>query len=443
VDCTAGKMHQHPFPTSSARATRPLGLIHSDLSGPVEVQSLVGNYRYTLTLIDDHTRFAWVYFLRCKSDAAKRICQFIKFVERHLDFKVARLRTDRGGEYLSHKLQKFLQDMGISHELSIPHTPQQNGVAERYNRTLFERARSMLLAAGLPVRFWMHAIKYANWLTNRVPTAALSGSLPYTTLYKRKPTLAFAKVFGCLAQVWLDPDVMTDGVKRMKRKFAPRATWGIFLGISSESKAWEFFLPTSGECNHLSRNAVFYEDKVLKDWRGKEKGKYLDTPVSPSGTEPVSLGSDPFPGLGVWVSPSPIPLLLAPVPGDDGIQGRGERAISSPPETHGSPQESIGSLVPHGYHPTGGMPPVVSESDRDVYESYTDPEFEVRVLNPNSPPSQPSQTVNASDFGPLGSTSDDAPVGVVEPIGSPSLPIGPEPVSSGAQKQSLSHHPWL
>ena len=264
--CLEGKMHQHPFAPASSRATRPLELVHTDLMGPVNKRSRKGHHKYIMVIVDDFTRYGWVYFLRRKSQAPERLKNFIRMVERQFAAKVATVRSDRGGEYLANRLTTWFDKLGIHHHLSIPDTPQQNGVAERYNRTLQERGRSMLLAAGLPTHFWGHAVRYACWLSNRLPhTAVRDPGIPYTALRGKAPNLAMAKVFGCLAQVWIDPRSVPKSWK-----FHPRAQWAVFLGVSSQSKAWEFFLPASEETDHLSRNAFFYEDLFFKDLKAKQ-----------------------------------------------------------------------------------------------------------------------------------------------------------------------------
>ena len=146
----------------------------------------------------------------------------------------------------------------------------------------------MLLNAALPAHFWEHAVRYACWVTNRLPTSGVTGAaIPYTRLYGRDPTLSMAKVFGCLAHVWVDP-----GLKKPKKKvkFGPRARWAVFLGISPESKGWEFFVPTTGEIGYLSRDAHFHEDLFLMDLKqkGEDLPKYLAGPLE-------GVREDPFP----------------------------------------------------------------------------------------------------------------------------------------------------
>ena len=155
--------------------------------------------------------------------------RFFNFVERQFDRKIKCLRSDQGGEFTSARLEDWLSRQGVEHNLSVPYTPQQNGKAERYNRTLCDRARSLLFGAGLPVQFWEYALHYAAYCTNRVPTAGNKGHcVPYTALSGRPPSLARAKVFGCLAQVWVGP--------KARHKFSKHARWGVFLGVPSLSK---------------------------------------------------------------------------------------------------------------------------------------------------------------------------------------------------------------
>ena len=148
--CIQGKMHRSPFPnTKGKQAKDKLELIHSDICGKLNSKSLSGA-EYFLTFIDDKTRHVWVYFLKRKSDVFKYFQEWKAMVER---CKLKVLRTDNGGEYTSGDFQSYLKKEGIKHEVTVPRTPEQNGVAERMNRTLVECTRSMLAGAQLPQSF--------------------------------------------------------------------------------------------------------------------------------------------------------------------------------------------------------------------------------------------------------------------------------------------------
>ena len=109
------------------------------------------------------------------------------------------LRTDNGKEYTSRKFEEYLRKKGIKHELTIPKCPQQNGVAERLNRTLIEMVRSMLSDSNLPQVFGAEALSMAVYIRNRCPTKAVKDKTPYEALTGEKPSVGHLRVFGCAA----------------------------------------------------------------------------------------------------------------------------------------------------------------------------------------------------------------------------------------------------
>lgn len=149
--------------------------MHSDVCGKMRERSL-GGAEYFLTFTDDKTRYTRVYTLKTKDQVFDCFLEWKAHVERQSKRKLKVLRTDNGGEYISNKFEKFLRDEGILHERTVP---EQNGVAERLNRTLVESARSMLLDAKLSKRYWAEAISTAVYLKNRCPTRAIQGKTPY------------------------------------------------------------------------------------------------------------------------------------------------------------------------------------------------------------------------------------------------------------------------
>ena len=130
----------------------PLELIHTHLCGPMQCE-LVEGYKYFITFIDDFSRMCQVYFLRSKADVFNVFRKFKVFVELQSDYKIKMLRSDRGGECTSIEFQKFYADMGMGRQLTISYTPQQNGVAERRNRTIYEMARCMMVEKKMPTKF--------------------------------------------------------------------------------------------------------------------------------------------------------------------------------------------------------------------------------------------------------------------------------------------------
>jgi len=150
-NCLAGKTTRKPF-GKGIRAENPLQLIHSDICGPISVKARHGA-SYFITFIDDFTRFGHVYLISHKSEALDCFKLYLNLVENQLEKRVKALRTDRGREYLSDQFKELCDEKGIHRQLTTPRTPQQNGVAERRNKTLLNIVRSMLSYSTLPKSF--------------------------------------------------------------------------------------------------------------------------------------------------------------------------------------------------------------------------------------------------------------------------------------------------
>ena len=165
-----GKMFRRPFKSAGEiRSTRKLQRVHSDVCGPMPVDS-IGGKKYFVTFIDDYTRCCKVYFMKNKSEVFNKFKEFELCTTNECGLSIGTLRSDNGGEYLSKEFVSYLQSRGIHHELTAPYSPSQNGVAERVNRTLMESVRAMMGQAGLPEHYWAEAVATAAYLRNRTPT---------------------------------------------------------------------------------------------------------------------------------------------------------------------------------------------------------------------------------------------------------------------------------
>lgn len=150
--CIKGKQSQKPFPASNSRAGDVLELIHSDVCGPMRVNSHGGS-RYFLTFIDDYSKWCELYTIKSKSEVFQKFKEFKNYVERRTGKKLKTIRSDNGTEYTNNEFKNYLAAQGIKHEYSVEYTPQQNGTAERKNRTLVEMARCLMLQAALPASY--------------------------------------------------------------------------------------------------------------------------------------------------------------------------------------------------------------------------------------------------------------------------------------------------
>ncbi|KAJ0468434.1 putative RNA-directed DNA polymerase [Helianthus annuus] len=181
-----GNQTRWSFPTRTWRTNSPLQLIHADLVGPMQTKSMGGNF-YFFLLTDDYTRMSWVYFLNKKSESLEMFKKFKIKVEKESGYSIKALRTDRGGEFIGKVFNDFCALHGIRRDLTTPYTTEQNGIAERKNRTVVEMARCMLQAKRLSNRFWGEAVSTAVYLTSLSPTTAISGKTPYEMWYGEKP----------------------------------------------------------------------------------------------------------------------------------------------------------------------------------------------------------------------------------------------------------------
>jgi transposase InsO family protein len=248
--CIIGKHSRTKFPKQTEhRAKTKFELVHSDVCGPMETES-VGGSRYLLTLIDDFSRYTRVYFMKHKSEASTIVKEYVQLVKTQFDVKVKSLRTDGGGEYVNEDLSRFLREKGIRHQKTAPYTPQQNGVAERKNRTIFEAVRTMLHSGRMQKRFWVEAAATAVYLQNRTATTAVDGKTPYEALFDERPNASHLKVFGC--------DVYVHVPDARRRKLDDKSVACRFLGYGEDVKAYKVYDPATKRI-FSTRDVVFKE----------------------------------------------------------------------------------------------------------------------------------------------------------------------------------------
>ena len=190
-------------------------------------------------------------------------------VEKSLGQSVKIFRSDNGGEFTSTEFEEYLKKEGIKHELTIPKCPEQNGVAERLNRTLIEMVRSMLADSELPKLFWAEALSTATYLRNRSPTTAISGRTPYEALYGEKPKVEHLRVFGCAAYSHIPKDE--------RSKLDAKARKCIFLGYSINRKGYRLYDQKGLKIIH-SRDVTFNELAKGIEKESQEEPAQIENP---------------------------------------------------------------------------------------------------------------------------------------------------------------------
>jgi hypothetical protein len=154
--CALGKNVKKPFSSNNNRSKEILDLIHSDVCGPMPVKSLGGSLYYVI-FIDDYSRKTWLYLLKTKDEVFSKFQEFKAEIENLTNKKIKTLRTDNGGEYTSKEFVSFCKSTGVRRELIVPHNPQQNGVAERKNRSIEETVKALMNDQGLSMYLWGEA----------------------------------------------------------------------------------------------------------------------------------------------------------------------------------------------------------------------------------------------------------------------------------------------
>ncbi|GJS48282.1 putative ribonuclease H-like domain-containing protein [Tanacetum coccineum] len=198
VACNKGKQHKASYKHISAvrLITETLQLLHMDLFGPTNIRSIDQKY-YSLVVTDDFSRFTWTFYLGTKDETFYVLKEFIALIENQLNKKVKGIRCDNGTEFKNAKLIELCGEKGIKRDYSNPRTPQQNGVAERKNRTLIEAARTMLADSKLPTMFWTEAVSTACYVLNRVSITNPHNKTPYQLISGKVPQIGHLKPFGC------------------------------------------------------------------------------------------------------------------------------------------------------------------------------------------------------------------------------------------------------
>lgn len=251
ISCIQGKQVQLPFKRNyEDRTSEVLEIVHTDLCGPMRTDSL-GRHRYFVVFIDDYSRWTQVYFLRSKTDMLTVFKEFKVDVENQTGRKIKYLQSDNGTETCNQHFEDYLKTCGIKRRLTVAYTPQQNGVAERKIRTLVEAARCMLLHANISKGFWAEAVNTANYIQNRCPSRSINFQTPFKLWFNRNPKLHYFQIFGAKAYSL----IKSPG----KDKFESKSIECIFIGYSTESKAYKLYVPSQRKVI-VSRDVKFLNE---------------------------------------------------------------------------------------------------------------------------------------------------------------------------------------
>ncbi|KAG1670005.1 hypothetical protein FOA52_011160 [Chlamydomonas sp. UWO 241] len=310
----------------------------TDLMGPLSPASR-GGARYVMTVIEDYSRYSLVFLLKNKSDASHSMRQAIAFFECQTGASVRNVRSDRGGEFINHALCDHYKAKGIVPQHTMPHTPEQNGVAERINRTLTDKVRPMLAHSGMSLGYWGEAMLAANYLRNLSPSSH-SNKTPHELLFNRVPDVSHLRVWGCPAFM-LQPKAMRTS------KLSPVTLPCILVGYADGSKDG-YRVRTPNGAIRISRDVTFdelFSTKVLPvcipdsvDMSG----------LFPDESAPASAPSPPQPA---------IPPAVTPDAGSDDDDGAGGgEGGDSDGSGNGDDTSPVGAIAPRRGERSRGPP---------------------------------------------------------------------------------------
>jgi len=296
------KQSRLPFSPSTISSIKPFEIIHCDIWGRYRHPSLTGAH-YFLTIVDDFSRFTWIFLMRHKNEAQSLLKNFFSFVRTQFETQIKTFRSDNGGEFIS--LRSFFQNHGVVFQHSCVYTPQQNGVVERKHRHILQVARALKFQAHLPTLFWGECALTAVHIINRLPSPVLSLKTPFELLFSKKPAFSHLRVFGCLTYA-------TN--VRISHKFDQRSIPSIFIGYPVGQKAYKLF-DLSNKNFFTSRDVRFHETifpyASVQPITPPETGPQ----ISETGPIPIMARDIPWPNSSPSTSDTYLPNhLTSPLP---------------------------------------------------------------------------------------------------------------------------------
>ena len=263
--CVTAKMKKVPFPSEGRRALTKGELILNDLQGPLPFLSRQGNYHKSI-FVDDKTGFAFLYFLKRKSDVKQSMEWFLQ--DSGLKAIDVTLRSDNAPEIV-----EAAEALGFKHhEKTCPHTPEQNGRAEKYIDTNNADSIALLHASGLPYECWEDASRHAIKIRNRLPHHG-GDTTPYQNWYRTRPNMEHLRVFGCTAYPLIAKEARAH-------KLSPHSTPHAYIGFTPDHSGYLLLDPESFK-EKAARHVRFDESRPAGDLFAYREADDLDDDYIP------------------------------------------------------------------------------------------------------------------------------------------------------------------
>jgi hypothetical protein len=278
--CLRTKLNEKSFIGKMQRTSKPLERVHSDLLGPIQVEAFPGNKKYIISFIDDYSKFTQVYLMKNKSESLDKLKKFIA------EIGIPReLHTDNGGEYTSNAFKEFCIEKSIKQTFTIPYTPQQNSIAERFWKTLMAMIRAMLKQADMEKKWWGKACLTAVYTWNRTLRGNQDKS-PYEIFFNNSFDLNKLKTFGA----W----VIALNKDPRRGKLDDRGLTGRFIGYVAHNTSYIIHLSESNKIissrtvKFLTKPPSFIQKSKIED-ESDEELSIPDQIIQRSTIDPATL----------------------------------------------------------------------------------------------------------------------------------------------------------
>ena len=257
--CLLGKARHGPnlFP-STYKPSRCGALVHTDLAGPIRPSSVLG-HQYLLSITDEFSGYIQAFPIQSKADVFNKIREYDLQLFNSTSHHIQYLRSDNGSEFKNSRLSDYCKANGIRQQFTNTYEPQQNGVAERANLTIFNPVRASLLSSGLPKTFWCLAAEYVVFTRNLSINSANSMKTPFELWHGFKPTVAMLQPFGAICFSFINATLrQKSGIS----KLTDRAARGRLIGINLESKGYRILRHDGKIISATYGNVVFPQNNI-------------------------------------------------------------------------------------------------------------------------------------------------------------------------------------
>ena len=253
-DCMMNKSISIPHHTPMIyNNVKPFEMLHVDLL-EAPVPSVQGS-KYGMLIVDHYSRFTFGIPIVSKSDAASNLIEFIKFHQKKFKREVKTIRTDRGKEFINNELKTFCEENGITHETTVGYSPQQNGIVERMNRTVFDTVRLLLNSSNAPHKLWAETMCTSIYVINT--WIREDGKSPYEKFHNKKPCYDHLKTFGC--------EAFYHQPKPKRSKFDKTSVKLMFIGYTKSVSNFRLYNPVTDEVV-ITNDVKFNENKMYFNW---------------------------------------------------------------------------------------------------------------------------------------------------------------------------------